>query len=239
MPDNVFEEVENKETSESTKDESNQTVLDHKIEELKTKPVEELAKGKAHADQFIEFLKEQNAQLKEELDKAVPAEKVLEEIKTKQSEVSEENTNSGLNPEDIDSLLEQKLEHREAQKSAEANILAVDAKVREVYGDKAQDFIDAKARELGFSKEDLGAMAAKSPQAFFNLVGMNAQSKGTASVVESTVNTETMSQTTGVREGTKAWYDQIRKQDKKKFYSPEVQQKLFRDRERLGDAFYN
>lgn len=40
------------------------------------------------------------------------------------------------------------------------------------------------------------------------------------------------------KEGTKAWYDALRVSDKKKYYTPAIQNRMFEDRKDKGDAFY-
>jgi hypothetical protein len=234
MPDNLFTE-ENKSTTNSNGD----PVLETKIEELKTKSVDELAKGKAHADQFIDFLKEQNNQLKEELDKRLTAEKALEELKAaRNTEVAEEHTSSGLKPEDMEARIVETVQKLEERKSVEANIVAVEKAVKDKYGEKSKEFIHGKAAELGMSPADLGNIAAKSPIAFFNLVGLEKPASSGIRSSEGTINTEAFSQTTNLTAGTKAYYDKIRKENPAQFYDPKVQQQMFKDRKRLGQDFY-
>src|SRR3990167_677025 len=241
MPETVFAE-------EGTPSEQD-TVLAARIEENKKKGVDELAKGKAHGDQFIEFLKEQNAAMKAELDKALDeankrksAEAVLEELKTRQSnkdvaENTEEPTSSSLNSETIKSLVKESISEEHRKAAFQANVQIVDSAVKEKYGDKAKEFVANKAKELGLSIEELGGLAAKSPSGFFNLVGMGVVEQKTLAPSKSTINPNAIL-SNQPKAGTAAYYDNMRKEDKKKFFTPVVQAQLFKDRERLGSDFY-
>lgn len=216
--------------------------LTKQIEELKERGVDELAKKSAHADQFIEFLKEQNAAQKVELDARIDAAATLEEIKNKQEVVvpkQEEPTGSRLDPEDVKNLVEQTIVQNAEKKTVETNQAAVDAKVKEVYGEKASEFIAAKAIELGLSVTDLGGVAARSPTAFFNLVGMVAQQPSAPAGTTQGINTEALEQRhTPNAEGTWGYYERLRKENPKEYFSPRVQQRLFADRKRLEENFY-
>ena len=222
------------------------TVSEEEVEKLKERGLDELAKGKAHADRFIDFLEKQNAELKGELDTRLTAEATLREVKEKRQEnieVSEEPTSPGLEPDDITSLVDKRISEANQNKIIQDNIKEADAKVKAVYGDKAVDFIENKCTELGLTKSDLGGVAAKSPKAFFDLLGITTSDPDTTGVVSTTgtVNLEALTNQSSdgvAKPGTDKWYKELRKKDKKNFYTPAVQQRLFKDRERLGDKFY-
>ena len=242
MPEEtVFTEPTEKPSEEPTPKEATQ----EEIDALKERGLEDLAKGKAHADRFIDFLEEQNKSLKEELDQRLTAEATLKEIKEKgqeKSEVSEEVTTPGLKPEDLDSLVDKRISESRQKEIVQRNIKEADDKVKALYGDKADIFMEGKCRELDLSKADLGELAAKSPQAFFDMIGISVkEGEKTPTASTSTVNLEALAKGSSGGEaipGTNRWYMEQRKKDKAKFYSPEVQRRLFKDRERLGDKFY-
>lgn len=244
MPDKetVFTEADDNNDPVPTQEE---LATQEDVDKLKERGLDDLAKGKAHADRFITFLEEQNKGLKEELDKRLTAEQTLAEIKARgqeRTEVSEENTNSGLKPEELDSLVDKRISESKRKDYATANIKEADAKIKEIYGDTADKFIKDKCIELGLTKADLGEVAAKSPRAFFDLVGVSTKKVEPSSDSSvSTVNPEALANNSSGAEatpGTNNWYRELRKKDKVKFYTPAVQQRLFKDRERLGEDFY-
>lgn len=214
--------------------------LEKRIAELSHKSAEELAKGKAYADQHIKNLEEQINGLREDLDKKLNAEQVLEEMKKRQAEDQMGNTSPSLGEADVKDLIKNTLVETEAERIAAGNLALVDAKVTEVYGDKGPEVIERKAKELGMSKDELAALAQKSPSAFFAATGLN-QTKPVDGVATSkgTVNTANMSfNNSGPQEGTWEYYQELRASNKRKYWSPEVQKQLIKDRETKGEAFY-
>lgn len=247
MPeDNVFEATPANKEEVVTKE----TVSQEEVDKLKERGLDSLAEGKAHADRFIDFLEEQNKGLKEELDKRVTAEASLEDMKkvaaekaaeTRETEVSEEPTSSGLKPEDIKALVAEEISEANKNKKVQGNIAVVDSRVKEVYGDKAVSFIEDKAKELGLTKTDLGNLAAQSPKAFFDMVGMSDITPSeNIPAPTGTVNPEALANQSSdaVKPGTHKYYNDLRKKDPRNFYTPAIQQRLFKDRERLGEKFY-
>ncbi len=244
MPeDTVFNEPTEKPSGEEVK-KTPVVATQEEVDKLKERGLDELAKGKAHADRFIDFLEEQNKSLKAELDTRLTAAQTLAEIKNREpenTEVSEEATTSGLKPEDIDNLVDKRISQSRLQETVDANIAEADTKIKAIYGDKADAFMEGKCRELGLSKADLGEMAAKSPRAFLDLMGVLKKDEQEPMPSIGTVSPDALavhSPGDGFTPGTHKWYNEQRKKNKSKFYSPEVQRRLFADRERLGEDFY-
>jgi hypothetical protein len=101
------------------------------------------------------------------------------------------------------------------------------------FGDIAPQVLAEKAKELGVTVQELGALSERSPKAvlaYFQVSG----SAGTGSV-----NTQATSGGGAPKEGTYAWWNQMRKTDPAKYHDPKTQTKLFADRKRLGEAFYS
>lgn len=237
MPENVFQS----ETPESEE----VAVPDEVVEKLKERGLDELAKGKAHADQFIEFLKEQAKELKTDHDKLLSeneklkAEQVVKEARQAKPVVEEKvpDTSEKLSPDAIKGLVNEELQNVTKRNVADANIREVDGKIRELYKDKAVEFMKGKAEELGLTLEYLHDLAARSPNALYNILGVSAKSVGTPAPSVGTIKAAPTS--SGVATpGTKKYYDGLKKANPRTFYTPEVQSKLFKDRERLGDNFY-
>jgi hypothetical protein len=224
--------------TDDNKDQSQNDPLNTKIEELKTKPVDELAKGKAHADMFIEHLKDELKGLKEELDKRANAEKLLEELKNTRQERSESEATkvAGVEPDDVKSLVQELLSQEAEKKLAIGNLTIVQDAIKEKYGDKSVEFIANKAKELNVSPKELEAMAAKSPKMFFNAIGFQNQTVNT-NITKGSVNSEILDNQT-TKSGTYKYYQELRKANPTQFYSPKVQKQMFEDRKSKGEDFY-
>jgi hypothetical protein len=208
---------------------------------------EDLAKGKMEADQFIEQLKQEQAELREELSKRLTSEEVLEKIREnnqQQGQSQGDNTSPQLSEERLSELVKNTLESTRTEETKQNNVQSVDQQLVNQFGDKAGEWLNTKSQELGVSIAFLQDVASTSPAAFFNTVGLNnTNQQGKASVTTSTVNTETLGQvnTAGQpQQGTKKFFDQIKKENPRKYWTPEVQNQLFKARMELGEEkFYS
>lgn len=120
-------------------------------------------------------------QLRVELSKRTALQEVVDKLKQEkepQETMQEQptNTNQALTPEQIQEMLEQYvpqiLEKRQEQTVAQQNILAVDKKLKEFYGENVETAVKTKAESLGLSIQDLEALSAKSPASVLELLGV-------------------------------------------------------------------
>lgn len=212
----------------------------------KFKDVESLARGKVESDNFITKLQEENQRMREELEKNMNLERQLAALSS-----GEPAPNAGGNPapvaagnqpgavpikpEDVEALLEQKLNTREAEKAKQANLRQVDEFLLKHFGDvnKAKDAINSLNASLGINISEL---AAVSPAAVTKLIAGSSQ--GTGVVTEhSTVRPVGL----GGEVRNKAYYDKLRSEmGNSRFYTDrKLQLQIHKDAQSLGDAFYN
>lgn len=207
---------------------------------------EALARGKQESDTFIKQLQTELQGLREDLDKRMTSEEVLTKIREEaatNSATTGENTTPQLGKDDIAELVKQTLESTRTEETKDRNLMAVDQKLAEVYGDKRAEWLNSEAHKLGVSIDFLADVAKASPDAFFNTVGLSSTvTNTTASVTTGTVNTETVAQVTeasGIKPNTMKYFDAIKKEDPRKYWTPAVQNALFAAREEMGpEAFY-
>jgi hypothetical protein len=241
-------------TAEGTTTQQQQTeqagIIDALVGEgKKYKTVEDLAKGYNNADNFINQLKTEQDQLRSELDKRLTAEEMVEQIKREReeqqraSQSTQENTTSQLDPEALSKLISNTIDQRDTAKTAQANIAAVDAKIKSIYGDKAAEVFQKKAAELGLSLDWLQDVAGKSPDAVYNLFGINSGTRTTTpSVTASTTNTvavDLANSANAMKDDSWDSFEQLRKTNPKLYFKAETQQKLFKARRDKGQAFYS
>lgn len=196
-------------------------------DDKKFKSVEDLAKGKLEADDFIKKLQDENKQLREGIvDSSVKKQldEFLTKIEQKSQTNSKEQTNPALSNTDIANLVREQLTIAETQRTAEQNIQAAHARMVELYGDKAKDILDAKARELGLSKEYLKEVSAKSPHAFLKIIG-DTGSKEVVNTGKGSINTES-SFNQDTKHGSSDYYKNLLKTDKKTYFSAKVQDEI-------------
>lgn len=214
----------------------------------KFKDVESLAKGKLEADRHISEITQTLAELREEVAKQDYAKDLLAKLQNKGTEsgtvnsAMDDNTgnsdtgNTNQNA-SIEALVEQAITKKEQTRTLEQNIAIANEAVVAQFGDRASEVVKAKAVELGMSVERLKEMAAESPTAFLQLIGVNATKRTDSVTPKSSVRTETFSSTNTDR--TFQYYQKMRKENKSLYYSPKIQRTLMEDRMRLGEKFYN
>lgn len=210
----------------------------------KFKTPEDLARGKIESDAFIEQLKDELKGLKEDLKNRSASEDQLDllrkeiiALKTNTQQPAppaqrEANQPPALTEDTIKQLVAKTITQAETQRTASANILEANQKVIDKFGsmEKAQEVVQARASELGISMDYLKNLAAQSPTAFLKLVadqpvapsGGNLPTNGSVNPSAFQANAGGM-----VREGTKAWYDKMRTDNPKQYWTTTVQQRIF------------
>lgn len=198
--------------------------------------VDDLAKGKAESDAFIDHLKAEINQLKEVANRQMQAQTELDALKTqlktlREAPQSKDNTNPALSEDKIKSLVENAVTQAEANKTATQNILEANVKIVSHYGtlEKATQAVQAKARELGISVDMMKDIAAKSPTAFLNLVGVQGQTGPQEVNIQGTVNTTGFGRQSSTPETeTQAYFSKMLKENPREYFTPAVQQRYFK-----------
>jgi len=202
-------------------------------------------------DAFINQLQEETAALRDALaakDVEVEAQRLLREAREAAnpppSPAAKPAAGEPAKPLTEDELVERVIkaqEQRVATERSQANAKAVGERLVELYGtpDAANKLVADRAAELGVSIEYMQHTAAKSPNAFYELMKLETAPKA-APAPHGDVNTAALqTHAPGVKEGTSAYYEQLRlKIGDVEFYKPKIQQARFKDAQRLGDAFY-
>lgn len=157
-------------------------------EDKKYKTPEELAKAAIHKDNFIEQLKRENAEMRDAIAKRSNEEEFLKKLEQVARPKSPESQDppverrdeqvSAIKPEDIERIIEE----REVKRQREANLKVVSERLQELYGADYRSRVQSQAKALGVGTDFLTDVAAKNPQAFFRLVGLEEQKKKTDDV---------------------------------------------------------
>jgi hypothetical protein len=195
--------------------------------------VENAMKSIPSAQDHIGRLEQENSDLRDSLAKAEDLQAVV--ANNLQQPTSNEYQQAAVTPEapaDINAMIDDRMNARTAQEKATGNIRAVDAAMKEKFGDKAKDMLALKATELGVSGQFLQDTAQQSPKAFLSLFGMSDQTSAavTTATSQSTLNTEAMgNQHQGVKPGTHAYYTELRNSDRKAYFSQKVQAQMNKD----------
>ena len=239
-------------TTDTQQTQTKESFVDHLVGDgKKFKDIEALAKGKLEADRHIGEITKTLDELRAELAKQDYAKNLLEQM-SKGSETGAEQpppvTTSSSNTEnttqsasDFEALVEKVITAKEKSKTASQNISVVGEEMQKQYGDKTADVLKAKSLELNMSLDRLKEIAAESPTAFFQLIGVKKMGEKTSTstgvTTQSTIRSENFNSYSQDR--TFEYYQKLRKENRSLYYSPKIQNSMLQDRERLGDRFYN
>ena len=154
----------------------------------------------------------------------------------------EDNKNTAITPEQIAKLVDEKVSERETRRAAEANVAFVTNELKKAFGDSYVNRLQTEAQSLGMSKEEVNRMAANAPKALLRLLGADKapEQTRTAPDIFSPPRSQVQSQTgnLGPTDRTKAYYDNMEKQDANAYWSKETQTQMHRDAVRLGEKFF-
>jgi hypothetical protein len=212
----------------------------------KFKSPEALAEAKLEADRTIAARNEELERHREEIRRQAAE---IELLKRPREPLAQEPPKAADRPVvdepniDLASRIREELRQAQEEDIQAQNIRSVASRLTEVYGspDKAREVVVAKAEELGLSVEFLQSVASKSPKAFFAQLGLTDAPSQNQNSSRSDVNTAALANTSSSapKQGSYASYETMRKENPKRYFSAEIQNQMFVDAKRLGDAFFN
>lgn len=212
---------------------------------------QEVAKGYVHSQRHIAELTRQIEEMREDLSKQDYIKEVLERLDAKQAqptgrEPAPSNTSSTndadhkseVSVDDVKKLITETLTQQEAENTSRQNLEETDRLLTEAFGTDAKAKVTERAEALGMSPERMKELAAESPTAFMSLMG-EVPRKETNQMQKTQLNTAEGFGTTSNRKDW-AYYQKLRKENSKLYYSPQIQNEMLSERERQGEtAFYN
>jgi hypothetical protein len=220
-------------------------------ENKKFKSTKDLAKGKAEADAYIDHLKRELSELRSDLNQRLRLEELMTkltesaqarpavEAESSQAPAREEGNREALTPEKVEQILEQ----RERQRQAQHNLEESKKILRAAFGDKASNELLRRTEELGLSRDFVDNVARTSPTAFKKLIGLTDAPQGTQETVftppRNQVNSGALPSSNNAGVKTFAQYETLRRENPRKYFTPEVQNEMFRAAKELGEKFYS
>lgn len=232
---------------------SNNPIVELVGEDKKFKTVEDLAKGKLEADRFIEQLKQENAGLREDLTKRLTLEQVMEKINSMNSETRGQVNNVDLEDEpkrpvvqphkleDIVELVKKNLTQEQQREAAAANIRSVKEQLQKHFGseDKYRAKMQETLRDLGMDAKTADSLAATSPKAFLAMVlGSKSQDAPQADAPpKNQLNSAAIAVGNPGSMEKYEDFEKLRKTNPAAYWSPAVQNKLFKAAAQKGPEF--
>jgi len=217
----------------------------------KDKPVEELLKAKVESDLYIKTLERQKDELREdylkqreELLAKAKFEEYIDRMERSNNDSSsdtpvKEVESPKYDPKEIESLVLNKIaESKIVEKEAE-NFRTVQTKLRERYGNNYPDILKDQQSTLGLSDSDVNALAKKSPEAFFRIMGLNEprSSDPYQTPPRSSQRNDSFAPK-GQPKRNWNYYQELKKADPKLYLDPKIAVQMHNDAVEQGDAFY-
>lgn len=135
--------------------------------------VEDALKALPHAQAHIARIEEENKTLREKAAQARALEEVYEALTSRPLNGEATPTMTQAFDETmLDTVLERKLQEKQAQELRNNNLSTVRDSLTEKFGEKASEVFGNKAKELGVNEAFLTDVAAKSPKAAMELFGL-------------------------------------------------------------------
>jgi hypothetical protein len=209
----------------------------------KFKTPQDLAKAAQEKDAFIEQLKGENAEMRREVQTKAKSDAIdvaLQKLndKLEKASASPTATTAGLTRDDIRAMLQEEKQ----QERASTNLALVQAELLKKNNndpEAVKAFLAKRATDLGLTSQDLKNMVLHTPQVAKTVLGLqqSTPSSGPTPNVGATKNSEAIVSLApeGVRN--KTYYNTLRKQMGTKFWSPAIQQQMFKDRKEQGEVF--
>lgn len=138
--------------------------------------MEDAIKGLVASQQHIAKIETENATLRQASTEAKSVDDILAAVQASKGEQEPAQPAAPTTPQvtedDIAKLIGNSLDQRAVQEKVSGNVSTVTARMQELFGDKAEETFYAKASEKGLDRETINSIAGKSPQAVFDLFGI-------------------------------------------------------------------
>lgn len=218
----------------------------------KFKDNEALARAKAESDRFILQLQKEQKEFREELNKRMTMQQVLEQLQKERGTTTPSTTGTPVTPDptsptdtalketDLDKLLEQKLEQLTVRKQREQNFENVKTRLVEVFGNSASAELDKRTKELGLTREFVNRLAHESPVALYATLGINEPQRTEKTLFDTTpprTQVTGFTPSAGPRKDYK-YYQKMRRENMNSFLSAATQIEMFEQAKQQGDKFY-
>lgn len=243
MTDDLFAGVKETPMIDPNKDYLPELVGDGK----KFKTPQELARGKMEADLFIETMKKQQddlraeyLKLREESSKQAKLDELIDRLQRQTPASSDTQTakvdNTPPKVEFDESLIDRRIDAREAERKRQDNFTQVQNKLKERFGDNSSAVLKQQMDALDLTREDVNNLAYKSPKAFFKAMGLEEQAPASFQPPRSTRISENFNQK-GNQKRTWSYYQELKKTNPQLYYDPKITNQMHEDYKSLGAAF--
>lgn len=212
-----------------------------------------LAVSRIHADQFIEQLKKEAQELRNELSSRLTVEQLMTKLSADKGQTNDDGNRANnapppnqenliqtqqLTEDAVAKLVQAELSKHQNKSREQANTAVVVQKLKESYGDSYVSVMQARLDELGISKEAAVQMAATMPKAYLELVTKQAPTQHIPNQTPPRSNNVTS--VIPSQPSFKGWshFEKLRRTNPNEYFKPSTQNEMMRLSGEHGDAFY-
>lgn len=205
-----------------------------------------LARGKYEADKHIETIESELAELRSEVKTRLSLEQFMDKLNTRESQGTtnqatnpgqrDENGTQALSKEDVTRLFAEMMSNEKSVSTQERNVNYARVELEKQFGSNYVAELKNVAKTYNKTEDQIRAMAANDPQVLIGLVATVAkpvQRQPDISPPRSSV----FQRPSGNMERNRAYYENLKKQDPKSYFSKDVTIQRHRDAIRLGEAY--
>lgn len=229
-------------------DETKNYLQDLVGEDKKFKTPEDLAKGKFLADSYVKILERRLDEMRTDYLKVSEENKArakLEELIDQMNNKTQQLTSSEQPPakevpqtpslDQIESLVSNKISQVETQRKERENFNLITNKLKELYGNDYQVYLNKQTEDLGLSKEFVNDMARKHPSAFIRTFGLDASRSNDSFQAPPRTNVGFTPKLPEKR--TWSYYQKLKQTDPKLYLDPKTAVQMQDDAIALGEEF--
>lgn len=210
-----------------------------------------LARGKYEADQYIEILKREKDAMRSEYLKLrdenmtkANLQEIIDQIKKERLTSSDTTTakevdeQPKVNPEEIETLIERKMEARESAKKQSENFSLVQKKLKEQWGTNYASVLKQQTESLGLDDEFVNQLAKTNPNVLFKTLGFDQQTKDNLFQTPPRSNQRSDNfAPRGAEKRTWSYYQDLMKKDPNLRFDRQLSVQMQRDAIEMGEAF--
>ncbi len=227
--------------------------MDEIIAKWKDKPQDELLTAKARSDLYIKSmtarfddLKKDYLQLRDQHQTSAQLKDLIDRLEKERGTGSQNDTTQHTNrdqevppsikPEDIENLVNQKMTEAELRRKQATNFSAVEAKLKEHFGENYGSVYKQRLDTLGLTKEFADELARNHPTVFIKTFELDSQSRPVDnSPPRNQHRPSAFAPKTGVRDW--KYYQELKKNDPRMYLDPKISVQMHNDMMELGSAF--
>ena len=226
------------------------------VEELvgegkKFKSIEDLARGKYEADQYVEHMKQRMDELRQDYTKLYETHNAGPSLKeTLDQYMAELKQSHGTNqpsgqddksvPLDEAKLNELVKQHIAANKQLEAeenNARMVESKLRETYGDNYKSIVSQQISQQGMTADFFNQLARQHPNVLMKTLGLDGQQN--RETFQAPIGSSQRADPSARNKRTESFYDKMRRERPMEYRNPKIQDQMFKDIQEQGDSYFD